>query len=338
MKKITINKGNGGVPKSLPGQDHYSGFVMYLADANLPAGFSTTDRIKQISTVATAEALGITSDSANWEIRTLHYHLSEAIRKNPAIVLWVGMFLTPVSTYDFTEIKTIQQKAEGKIRKCTVWAYQLVLAAVDLTTLKGIADELDALKQPLQIGYCPKIDDIVNLDTTMVLANLRNVCVSIGQDGDGLGNDLFIDVENTTANSVGLAGLLCGDMSLAKVHESIAWTEKFQSGIPVPAFADGTLLRDVDAAVITTLDEMHYLFLNYDDTGGVSWYDSWTMDLDTSDYCKMEANISMDKAIRGIRAYLAAKLSGPIYLQDDGTLRPDDLPFLKCSQVSSLKI
>lgn len=328
--QITIIKGNGGVAKTLPGQDHYSGLLMYLADANLPTGYSTTDRIKQISTIAGAEALGITSDNTNWEIRALYYHLSECFRVNPSIVLWVGLFLTPSTTYDFLEIKTMQQKAEGKLRQIAVWAYQLVLDDGELTILQGIATALDALFTPLQILYCPKIEDIADLDTTMVGTGLRNVSVCIGQDGDGDGATLFEDAENTTANSVTLAGLILGHLSLAKVHESIAWVEKFPSGITVPAFSDGTLVRDVEAAVITTLDGMHYLFLIYQ--GGLSgsfWNDSYTMDLDTSDYCHIEENRSMDKAIRGIRTYLLPKLSGPIYFNADGTLRYDDIAFLE---------
>ncbi|MHB9003516.1 MAG: DUF2586 family protein [Coriobacteriia bacterium] len=330
MNKITIVKGNGGVPQSLPGQDHYSGLIMYLANANLPAGFSTTDRIKAISTLADAEALGIVSTSANWEIIGLHYHISECFRVNPACLLWVGLFLTPTSTYDFTEINQMVSFSEGKMRKCTVWAYQLDLAAQELTTLQGIATALDALFTPVQIAYCPRIANISSL-TSLVSTGLRNVSVVIGQDGDGAGAAIYVLTANATnLYSVSLAGLVCGHMSLAKVHESIAWVEKFPSGIPTPAFGDGTLVKNCSAAVITTLDDDHYLFLNYQ--GGLSgswWNDSYSMDLDTSDYKYIETNISMDKAIRGIRTYLLPKLSGPIYLQDDGTLRPDDVAYLE---------
>lgn len=329
---IQIIKGNGGVPKTLPGNDHYSGFLMYLADANLPSGFSTTDRIKLIGTIESAEALGIVSDSTDWEIRALHYHLSEAFRVNPAIMLYVGLYTTPVSTYTFVEIKTLQAFAEGKLRQVAVYAYDKALSSTELTALQGIATTLDAQFRPLQIIYCPKIANISGLSTSLVATGLRNVSVVIGQAGDGVGAALFVHADNTSnAYSVSLAGLALGHLSLAKVHESIAWVEAFPSGIAVPAFADGTLVRDCDVAVITALDDKHYLFLNYQgDIAGSFWNDSYTMDLITSDYTYIEANRSMDKAIRGIRTNLASKLSGPIYLDPTtGKLNPNDVADLE---------
>ncbi len=331
MNGITIIKSNGGVAKSLPGEDHYSGLMMYLANANLPSGFSTTDRIKVISTVAAAEALGITSDSANLEIKMLHYHLSECFRVNPSIVLHVGLFLTPVSTYDFVEIKTMQNYAEGKLRQIAVWCREKALVSGELTTLQGIATTLDSEFNPIQILYIPKIAAISGLSTTMVSTGLRNVSVVIGQDGDGLGNTLFTDVANSSDWSVGLAGLAIGILALSKVHESIAWVEAFPSGISTPAFSDGTLYKNCDAAVIAALDAKHYLFLRTQGGMSGSWFnDSYTMDLNTSDYTYIEANRSMDKAIRGIRTYLVPKLSGPIYLDPStGQLNPDDVAYLE---------
>ena len=39
--KLTINRTNGNVPKTLPGEDHISGFVAYLPEAELPENFKT---------------------------------------------------------------------------------------------------------------------------------------------------------------------------------------------------------------------------------------------------------------------------------------------------------
>lgn len=332
MNTITITKGNGGVPRTLPGEDHYSGLMIYLANANLPSGFSTTDRIKLVSTVAGAEALGIVSDSANWEIKVLHYQISEAIRINPAIVLYVGLFLTPVSTYDFVEIKTMQAYAEGKLRQIAVCAYQKDLAALELTALQAVATALDALFTPLQILYAPRIASVSGLSTSLVSAGLRNVSVLIGQAGTGTGQTLFAAAANSTnLYSVGISGLALGVLSLAKVHESMAWVEAFPSGISEPAFGDGTLLRNLSAAAVAALDAKHYLFLVFQGGMSGSWFnDSYTMDLGTSDYAYIEANRSMDKAIRGIRTYLVPKLSGPIYLDPTtGKLNADDVAYLE---------
>lgn len=332
MNKITIVKGNGGVAPSLPGEDHYSGLMLYLADANLPSGFTTSNRIQFIGTVAAAEALGIVSTSANWEIKALHYHISEALRINPAIMLYVGLFKTPTGAYDFTEINTMQSYAEGKLRQIAVYCYEKELSSIELTALQAIAKAQDALFTPIQILYIPKIAAISGLNTSLVATGLRNISVLIGQDGTGTANDLYTAAGNSVNKySVGLAGLAIGMLSLAKVHESISWVKKFPSGISTPGFSDGTLVKNTTQAALAALDAKHYLFLVYQGGMSGSWFnDSYTMDLDTSDYKFIEANRSMDKAIRGIRTYLVPELSGPVYLDPaTGKLNPDDVAYLK---------
>lgn len=60
LNNITFVLGQGGLGRPLPGQDYISGLIFYTA--NLPSGFLSTARIKQIFSVADAEALGINSD------------------------------------------------------------------------------------------------------------------------------------------------------------------------------------------------------------------------------------------------------------------------------------
>ena len=74
--KLTINRTNGNVPKTLQGEDHITGFVAYLPDTETPASFKT-ERVQALSTIDAAEAAGITSDAASWAVRVLHFHLSE---------------------------------------------------------------------------------------------------------------------------------------------------------------------------------------------------------------------------------------------------------------------
>ncbi|NBJ09194.1 DUF2586 domain-containing protein, partial [Alistipes sp. Z76] len=38
---LNIQRQNGNVPKSLPGEDHITGFVAYLPAADIPAAFKT---------------------------------------------------------------------------------------------------------------------------------------------------------------------------------------------------------------------------------------------------------------------------------------------------------
>ena len=332
LNNIEILRQNGGVPATLPGEDHYSGLLAYLDESDMPEadagvdGFGATRRIIQISTIEYAESLGIRSDSGAWVLQVLHYHLSEAFRVNPAIMLWVGLFETPDGAYDFTEVKVMQNFAEGKIRQVAVYAPENDLASGDLTTLQGIATGLEANDMPLSVGYFPKIVNITGL-TAMATIGLKNVSVVIGQAGSGVGKDLF---DAGGGRCVGLAGNFIGMLSKMAVHESIAWVAKCPSGVDTPAFSDGTLLKSVDIGVVNTLNDRQFIFLRtFGGMQGSFYNDSFTMDLGTSDYNAIERVRVMDKACRGIRTYLLPYLSSPLYVDSaSGKLRQDTIAVL----------
>ena len=56
---VKIIAGTGGTSQSSPGQDYVSGAVFYCPDANLPSGFSTSNRIKPFYSIADAITNGI---------------------------------------------------------------------------------------------------------------------------------------------------------------------------------------------------------------------------------------------------------------------------------------
>jgi hypothetical protein len=62
ISDITFIKGQGGLGTPLPGEDFISGLLFYTANANLPSGFSTTNRIKSFGSIQDAEQAGITLD------------------------------------------------------------------------------------------------------------------------------------------------------------------------------------------------------------------------------------------------------------------------------------
>lgn len=62
LNDITFIKGQGGLGRSLPGQDYISALLFYTANGNLPVGFTTTARVKQLFSVADAENAGIKDD------------------------------------------------------------------------------------------------------------------------------------------------------------------------------------------------------------------------------------------------------------------------------------
>jgi hypothetical protein len=60
MNDVIFIKGQGGLGRTLPGQDYISGMAFYTD--NLPSGFTTSDNIKEVFQVADAESLGILAD------------------------------------------------------------------------------------------------------------------------------------------------------------------------------------------------------------------------------------------------------------------------------------
>lgn len=315
MNKLNIERQNGNIPKSIAGEDHISGFIAYMSEAELPLAFAE-EHIQAVSTIDKAESLGITLDSTNWSIKVLHYHLTEIFRVNPAISLYLGLFAKPESNnYTFAEIKTVQNYAEGRIRQMGIWCGDKTFTAEDLTAIQGIADALDEVNAPLSILYAPKVERVASLPTNVAGANQCRVSVVIGQAGSGTAAELYADTDNISKTSVSCIGVILGLLSSAAVHQSISWVKQFPAGISMPAFSDGTLYRDLDKVLIEQLDTARYIFLvTHVGQSGSYVNDSHTMDDAISDYAMIESVRTMDKAVRGIRTYLIPELGGNIYI------------------------
>ena len=321
---LSINRQNGNVPKSLPGEDHITGLVIYMAAADIPAGFKT-ERVQPLSTIDAAEAAGIvdyttaadgTQTAAPWAVRVLHYHLSELYRINPAVSLYVGIFEKPQGdNMTFAEIKTVQNFADGRIRQIGVWCGDRVPSEDDLVAIQGQAATLEAQGAELSVVYAPKVANVKQISTTLAGGGKCRVSVVIGQAGSGTGAELYKDKANAAKASVSGLGVVLGLISRAKVHQCIAWVKEFPTGISLPAFGDGTLLRDLDKALVEQLDTARYLFfVTQQGQSGSYMNDSHTMDSAISDYASIESVRTMDKGARGVRAYLIPELGGNVYV------------------------
>ncbi len=324
---LNIDRQNGNVPKSLPGEDHITGLVIYMAAGDIPAGFKT-ERVQALSTIDAAEAAGIvdyttaadgTQTAAPWAVRVLHYHLSELYRINPAVSLYVGIFEKPQGdNMTFAEIKTVQNFADGRIRQLGVWCGDRVPSEDDLVALQGQADTLEAQGAELSVVYAPKVANVKQISTKLAGGGKCRVSVVIGQAGSGVGAELYKDKTNAAKASVSGLGVVLGLISKAKVHQCIAWVKEFPTGISLPAFGDGTLLRDLDKALVEQLDTARYLFfVTQQGQSGSYMNDSHTMDDAKSDYASIESVRTMDKGARGVRAYLIPELGGNVYVDAD---------------------
>lgn len=312
---LTIVRQNGNVPKSQDGQDHVSGFVAYLLEADIPAAFKA-EPVQAVSTIDKAEELGITADATAWSMKMLHYQLEEVFRINPSITLYVGLFSKPESM-TFQELKTVQNYAEGAIRQMAIWNGDTAPTADNIVKLEAVADSLDTENAPLSTLYAPLVSNYKDLPNNLATSNPR-VSVVIAQAGSGTGAELYKSKENKTKATVSAIGVALGTLSKAAVHQCIAWVKNFPSGISMPALGDGTLVRSIDKGELEKLDTNRYLFLNnVVGVAGSYWNDSHTMDSPTSDYAAIESVRTMDKAVRGIRTYLTPELGGNVYIDPD---------------------
>ena len=313
--RLTIVRQNGNVPKSQNGQDHVSGFVAYLLEADIPAAFKA-EPVQAVSTIDKAEELGITADATAWSVKMLHYQLEEVFRINPSITLYVGLFSKPESM-TFQELKTVQNYAEGAIRQMAIWNGDTAPTADNIVKLEAVADSLDTENAPLSTLYAPLVSNYKNLPSNLATNNPR-VSVVIAQAGSGTGAELYKSKDNKTKATVSAIGVALGTLSKAAVHQCIAWVKNFPSGISMPALGDGTLVRTIDKGELEKLDTNRYLFLNnVVGVAGSYWNDSHTMDSPTSDYAAIESVRTMDKAVRGIRTYLTPELGGNVYIDPD---------------------
>lgn len=312
---LTIVRQNGNVPKSQNGQDHVSGFVAYLLEADIPTAFKA-EPVQAVSTIDKAEELGITADATAWSVKMLHYQLEEVFRINPSITLYMGLFSKPESM-TFQKLKTVQNYAEGAIRQMAIWNGDTAPTADNIVKLEAVADSLDTENAPLSTLYAPLVSNYKNLPSNLATNNPR-VSVVIAQAGSGTGAELYKSKDNKTKATVSAIGVALGTLSKAAVHQCIAWVKNFPSGISMPALGDGTLVRTIDKGELEKLDTNRYLFLNnVVGVAGSYWNDSHTMDSPTSDYAAIESVRTMDKAVRGIRTYLTPELGGNVYIDPD---------------------
>lgn len=318
MQNLTITRTNGNIVRALPGEDHISGLLFY-ADTlpiatNGTDGFTAQERILPISQIETAEKYGITADADEWHTKVLHYILSSIFAMNPGVTLYVGIFKPATENPAFAEIKQMQNYADGRLRQIGVWNGAVELSDAILNTLQSVRTTLEAQNKPLSILYAPKVADVTKLPANISKIGRSGVSVIIGQDGAGVAETLYKDDANKVAKaSVSALGDLLGAVSRASVHQSIAWVEQFPTNIALPAFGDGTRYRDLDTAVIESLDNSRYIFLiTYDGLAGSYFNDNHTLDVLTSDYAYINDVRTMDKAVRGVRSYLLPKLGRPM--------------------------
>lgn len=329
LNKITFNINTAGLGTPLTSKDHISGIVFY--NNTLPAGFSASDRVKTVFSLAEFEALGAIEGSADHAVEW--YHVREFFQKHPQGELWVGYFAVPAGAPDFLEVQTMQNIALGTIRQFGVYFISAAYADAQVGALQAVAAAIDADKKPASILYGADISAVASVATLtdQRLLNAPKVSVCIGQDGGARGAALYI----AKGYSITDLGAKLGAVSAANVNESISYEEKFPmvtdgSEFDVAHFANGQNVSLLSTALIEAVDNKGYNFL-LKEVGFSNTFnnDSYTSVAETNDLATIENNRTIDKAKRVLRTYITPKLGSPLRVNSDGTLREDTIKTFK---------
>lgn len=322
---ISFNRGQGGLGRPLATNDHISGFIMPFVNANLPSGFSTTDRIKIVYSISEAETLGITQ--AGTYTKLLWYHLNQFFKRQPLGKLYIHLIDSTAVT--FAEVETLQNFSGGEIRQIGFYNVLSAFSTANLTTIQASCTTLEGINKPVQVLYACNFQAITTIGSLADLRALscKNVSVVIGEDGDNLGSALAI----SETKSVTCIGSALGVLSASKVNENLGWIEKFnvvengEFNEPALAIASTTfLVKNQSQSALDGVNDKGYIFLNKQvGIDGTYFNDSPTAISETSDYAYIENNRTIDKAIRNVRVFLLPSLNSPLYVNQDGTLSED---------------
>ena len=297
-------------------------FGVWLNTATTPISATYSSGATLTGTISQF-ASGAVSKQAVW-----HYHISEFFRIQPKGSLYIGIWS---SSSSYTEIQTMQDACDGKIRQLGIFR-DTTYSAGDTTTIQGVCNTLAGLHKPLSVIFAGDIKAVTDLTTLTNLASYtnQNVSVVIGQDGAGQGNYLY----TTQSKSITCLGATLGAVAFAKVSEDIAWISKFNisNGFECDTlkFANGDSVKTTSQSKLNTLDNYRYIFLiNYVGIAGSYFNDSHCAIAVSSDYAYIENNRTIDKAIRGIYSSMLPNLNSPLTLNADGTLKDTTVSYFE---------
>jgi len=330
LSKVTINVAGGGVGRRAPNKDKISGIVFW--NSTVPAGFATENKQK-VLTLANAETLGITETAHALE----WYHVSEFFRANNEGKLWI-MWLAENLAPDFTELLELQNFSGGEIRQMATFDVN-TFAGTEPTTIQAIVDTFpdDAPCVVLHTGDMSSLTAATLPDLRILVA--QDVNVVVAQDGGGQGNTLAAS-EGISVCNVGAA---LGTLSSAGVQESIGHPDRFNklsNGIEMEVLKYGTgelvsTLTDSEQGAVK--DKGYLIARKYLPSIGGSYWERVPMSVvATNDYAWVEANRTIDKAIRGVSAALTPQLQSGVRLNSDGTLSDDSVGYFKDLALSPL--
>ncbi|CAB4218129.1 hypothetical protein UFOVP1596_2 [uncultured Caudovirales phage] len=267
-----------------------------------------------------------------------HYHIQRYFKKQPKGKLYVGMFPVTANAWDFVEMATMQNYAQGDINLLGVYIDEIdSWDTSDMTAMQVVLDALEVTHKPISWAFYGA--DIAGLTVSTMSGPSYNgnnftcsgVTPTIGQDAAARGWFLF----QTSGVTIGTIGADLGAGALSTVSESIANPENFRmddgNEFDALMFGTGEYYKAIQAltpltpdVVMDALNDNRFMFLRkFDpDYQGSFYNDNMTYVSSSSDYSHGNDNRTIFKGIKLVRGVMIPKLSSKFKLKSDGTL-PD---------------
>jgi hypothetical protein len=279
----------------------------------------TTTIVGTITATTTQFSGGVASD-----LDQVHYHVSEAFRINPQVVIYLGLFTPPGGTHTWTELSTLINFVPGDIRQLGIFS-TVAMSTAQITSLHNTLQTFASQSKPCSSVLTMDISG----STLSSMADLSaltawRVTFDIAQDMGGEGYQLF----KALGKSVGTMGATIGAVSLAKVSENIGWVDKFDMSdgteLETIGFGNGIFYNDTsvqDGSLLDTLWSQRYSFLvKFNNRPGTFFVDDNTSAPVTNTFSQIANVRTCDKIVRGVEAAAQSKLNGSITLKADGTM------------------
>lgn len=316
--KLSINIKNGGLSRKAQDETPISGLLFYNAVMPL-SGWTSSGNTVKIGSVAEAElTYGITENSSHsveW------FQINQFFYVAPNSPLYLGIYPTG-STYTYNEIKTMQNKAEGKIRRIGIQMNSETGITTEVSKIQVICETLYNEDKPLYVIFAP---NSLSMDITTApdlrTLNSKYVSVMIGQDSSNKGYSLSV----TKNYSVTALGQLLGFNSSSPVNLNIGWVGEYDftvgaenSSVKIGSSDFWNLLP----STLDTLNDKGYMYLKkFTGLPGTYLNDMPTCSaIANNDYAYIPEVNTMLTAIRGVRTYVLPLVNSPILMNADGTM------------------
>lgn len=314
LNDISFRLQEGGLNRAAASQD---GISCLMSMDTAPVGYGT-DKVRKYKRLKDAEADGITDAS----FPLLHYQVSEFFRIAAGQELYIAFSAT---------VEELIAASAGTIRQLGVWGQVSEVSDYqDDYATKSIEQH-----SPFVIVFGVYDTDPINLSTIPDFnGSPDNGAVGVLAAGDFANRGAALAVSQGV-DYVPAVGAVLGATAKARVHESIAWVDKFNLAefggeLEQIALADGTNAY-ADTTVLDDLDAKRYLILRkHVGIQGTYLNDSHTATSNTSDYAYIENNRTVQKALRGIRNDLLPSLNSPIQVEGStGKIETSQIKYLE---------